>query len=206
MHWGGGDWILVPCKTKPTEAVLAGVAAVARDDAWAVGSWITKTGRGEALLVHWAGNDWRQVTSPTYRSAASLASVAGVAPDDVWAVGRIGDLDEYGNPNPSALAMHWDGTDWYLQTLPASPGRSFLNGVASDGHDSAWAVGAKEVGGALQSLVLRWEGNAWTEMPTPTLGTENALTGVSIGDGVVWASGWCDQAGMTLNPLVLQFQ
>ena len=85
-HWNGTAWSVVPSPNVGTvDNILAGVAAVASTDVWAVGS--TATGNGSTLTEHWNGTAWSVVPSPNPDPASIFRGVAVAGPNDVWAVG-----------------------------------------------------------------------------------------------------------------------
>jgi len=56
MHWNGTRWTVVP-SPNPEETInvaLNGVAAVTRDNIWAVGN----ANYSSTLIVHWNGKAW----------------------------------------------------------------------------------------------------------------------------------------------------
>jgi hypothetical protein len=96
----------------------------------------------------------------------------GTAPDNLYAVGSSG------------LVMHWDGSSWTQETVPAV---GDLLGIWGSAADDIFAVGQ---GGA----ILHFDGTAWTQQQTP-LGDGGIplvpdLHGVSGGArGDAWAVG-----------------
>lgn len=88
-HWDGTAWTVVPSpnKGKYQNGGLLSVVAVAPNDVWAVGYWVTKASVQRTLTLHWDGTRWRRVASP---NVGGLASVVAVAADDIWAVGSRG--------------------------------------------------------------------------------------------------------------------
>ena len=69
--------------TSPSSS-LNGVALIAQDDAWAVGT--------DGAIYHWDGTDWRSTASPTLQT---LRAVAMVSATDGWAVGDGGVILHY---------------------------------------------------------------------------------------------------------------
>src|SRR5436189_191180 len=69
----------------PHHDPLAGAAAVAANDFWAVGSYSNTGGPAETLTVHWDGSSWSFVPSPP----GLLNGVAAVSSNDVWAGGSL---------------------------------------------------------------------------------------------------------------------
>jgi hypothetical protein len=109
MHYDGKVWSVVPVDTvsKPQSPVLHGVAALAHDDVWVVGSEYTPQGQ-RTVILHWNGTAWSQatVTGPGLVTNV-LDGVAAVGPDNVWAVGYYGDT--YGSNSTQALLEHYTG-------------------------------------------------------------------------------------------------
>src|SRR5439155_6394359 len=70
-HWDGRSWTITdsPNITK-ADNVLLGVMAVAANDIWAVGDYLTSTGQ-HTLTVHWDGSHWSIVASPDPGSSNS---------------------------------------------------------------------------------------------------------------------------------------
>jgi hypothetical protein len=66
-HWNGSAWSAVPTPSiAVTRASLVGVAALASNNAWAVGATITGT-----LVEHWNGSAWSVVPSPNRNGTAT---------------------------------------------------------------------------------------------------------------------------------------
>jgi hypothetical protein len=190
LHWNGKKWdrVLTP---SPGISDLAGISAVSATDIWAVGSGGTTT-RETTLVLHWDGRTWTHVPSPTPPGQViALFAVSAVSATDVWAVGR--DLTK---TIGKALVLHWNGTAW-TQVPSPDPGVSDnqLFGVHMTSATDGWAVGLADngAGGAL-TLVLHWNGTAWTQAPSPTFGLANGgsvLTAVSgLTGSDAWASGF----------------
>lgn len=220
LRWDGKSWSHVP-SPNPGSAnnLLHGVAAISRDDAWAVGSYIDAgTGAGNApgdagtertLILHWDGKTWQQVPSPSPDAVRNrLFGIVALSKDDIWAVGAYGQ-DFTAEGASRTLVLHWDGKTWQQVPSP-SPGTTgnVLYGVAASGSNDAWAVGVKasregqmpshDVG----SLMLRWNGSRWSEEPVPQGG--NMLTGVGASaGGAVWAVGALASEGSN-NSIILR--
>jgi hypothetical protein len=207
-HWNGRRWRLV--YTPVGTGVLNEVAAIAPDNAWAVGA-----ARGRALIEHWDGAAWRKVPSPNVGSSA-LASVAAATPENAWAVGWRGNAER-----PRPLVEHWDGTRWHVISTPASTasesltevsiapagevwtnclassdgsrwqvrvptgfersGCPFLGGVAVDAHDPGDVW--VDVG-----VLARWDGTHWQRHPLYADGVSVAGIAV-ISSRNVWVGG-----------------
>jgi len=82
---------------------------------------------------------------------------------------------------------------WTVVPSPnASPGNNELHAVASVSANDVWAVGTSEnTLGNSQTLILHWDGTAWSIVPSPTTGmVEGNLFGVAaVSTSDVWAVG-----------------
>jgi hypothetical protein len=86
---------------------LTGVAVLAADNAWAVGSDAGTNG-GQTLVEHWNGAAWSVVPSPDPGAGGDfLTAVSAVSPTDIWAVGEY----ETGGQSKT-LIVQWNGTTW----------------------------------------------------------------------------------------------
>ncbi|MDE3230376.1 MAG: hypothetical protein KGO05_10880, partial [Chloroflexota bacterium] len=138
-RWDGSSWTLVPA---PASAVaLSGVAALSASDAWAVGA----TG-----AIHWNGSAW----SVSSGAPQQLLGVAAVSSSDVWAVGGQRPVS-CGGVSPAIIA-HWNGRKW--TSMPNMP-QGTLQSVSAVSSNDVWAVG-----GMVGSLIMRWDGRAWTQV------------------------------------------
>ncbi|MEA2313061.1 MAG: hypothetical protein QOE28_3029, partial [Solirubrobacteraceae bacterium] len=106
------------------------------------------------------------------RQAGSSLRFQGVSAEsaaDVWAVGSTQ------GENQEPAVAHWDGTA--LSQVPTNLGSGApgdivpgaLHGVSADAPTDAWAVGnvSPPRTHMIQSLVLRWDGNRWSRVPSP---------------------------------------
>jgi hypothetical protein len=96
-HWNGLIWSVVDSPNpdrNPSNPYnrLYGVAAVAANDVWAVGSYGQAPHGNEFTLVeHWDGSLWSVVDSPNSgRIDNELDGVAALSASEVWAVGTYG--------------------------------------------------------------------------------------------------------------------
>jgi hypothetical protein len=100
----------------------------------------------------------------SYSTAGGLAGVAAVSPSSAWAVGSAGAA------SPTVLTLHWNGKPWSRVTSP-----KVLDGTAGGltaitvvSATDAWAVGGTVSGGTWHTLVLHWNGKAWSQVTSPT--------------------------------------
>ena len=193
LRWNGTGWTTVPSPDPGTTRSITDVAAASASSAWAVGctgcgtSTSTVTSR-RALIMRWNGTAWTTVPNPG--TAGSYLYSVAVAPDGTaWAVGNT-DSATY---VLRTLIMRWNGTAWTTVPSP-NPGRGFgmgssLTGVAVAPDGTAWAVGNSDSNGVISALIMRWNGTAWTTVPSPSP-TDSSLSGVAVApDGTAWAVG-----------------
>ena len=122
---------------------------------------------------------------PPGHLATDAASAA-----DVWSVGFNSDNDN----NGTAIIEHWDGHLWSQVGLPqfkANTG-TWLESVDARSSDDAWAVGKLGTGSEFDTLILHWDGSAWTQVPSPNPGGAlgsylNSVSALSATDA--WAVG-----------------
>ncbi|MFL5798544.1 MAG: hypothetical protein ACJ77A_11510 [Actinomycetota bacterium] len=89
LHWDGSAWQVVPVPVVD-HGGLTGVAALAPDDVWAVGSSYDEPGApGRPLLVHWDGTEWSE-TTPPISTTGGLQAVTAIPGGGLWAVGYLG--------------------------------------------------------------------------------------------------------------------
>ncbi len=178
-----GSWNIVPSPNNGN-SVLSGIATIAANDIWAVGtSQPSNKIYSKTLIEHWDGTSWNIVPSPNVPSTGNaLSGVAAVSATDIWAVGSAG---KYG----TSLIEHWNGTTWRLVTGPNLRGSLVLSSVAVVSATDIWAVGngyADHQGG---TLVEHWNGTTWSiaHDAGPVEATLYGVTAVSASD--IWAVG-----------------
>lgn len=131
LHWDGKAWhtVTMPLRTSK-------IAAVSKDDLWAVG------GRnGEPYAAHWNGRTWTTAKLPKVSPKKGTTGfsyfndVVALSKNSVWAVGRFywRIPGKAGHNQP--VLMHWDGTKWSL-TLGSTG--DFALSAASDGAGGIW--------------------------------------------------------------------
>ena len=191
-RWDGSQWRAVPNPaTTQYQNVLQAVDGSAPNDVWAVGYTLsTYIATPTALLMHWDGQRWRTVSVPSPQHT-TLHGVLAVSRTDVWAVGQS--LTP-GAGGWNAAILHWDGSRWTRVPVPvpnAGVLYSDLRDVVALSAGRVYAVGSATTNtGAYVTLVLRWNGTAWTVNPTPSPPNQPVLRGAAaIGPSTVWAVG-----------------
>jgi hypothetical protein len=207
-HWNGSEWKQVASPNPGSRNGLGGVAAVSASNIWAVGGYYSPTAAaGKTLILHWNGTAWKKVASPSPGSIGNfLSGVAAVSASNAWAVGGYTSGTGY-----QTLILHWNGTAWkkVASPSPSPSGDSVLSGVAAVSARNAWAVGHyySPTAAADKTLILHWNGTAWTKVASPSPGTEsNDLNGVTaISASNAWAVGVHWTSNGTTHSLVLHW-
>jgi hypothetical protein len=150
LHWNGTAWSTVTgLGVKKAPDFLYGVSALSSTDAWAAGVKSTTT-----LILHWNGAGWRRVPSPTPSGSdvrnAALRGVSAESATDAWAVAW------------NSFIVHWDGSSWSRVSAPNPGTGGYLFGVSTLSTTNAWAAGYYTDGVTTYTLILRWNGTAWT--------------------------------------------
>ena len=90
-----------------------------------------------------------------------LFGVSAISGSDAWAVGA------YLATHTEPLIVHWNGTTWTQAPTPRpSPVQNSLFGVSAVSGSDAWAVGDyyNNATGAIDTLILHWNGTTWSKM------------------------------------------
>jgi hypothetical protein len=190
---------------------LTSVAVVSPNDIWAVGDWGTYGASRSTLALHWDGSNWTKVATPNGSNEVNwLSGAAALASNDVWAVGSTATNP----PNQSTsktLIEHWNGTAWSVVPSPnptpplsgGGPVNNQLYGVAAVAPNDVWAVGQSTDFGAGQTLIVHWNGTAWSAVPSPHPGTYSVLRSISaVAANDIWAVGTYYKDGLQVTLVV----
>ncbi|HST04143.1 MAG TPA: hypothetical protein VLQ48_05340 [Chloroflexia bacterium] len=204
----GIAWRLVDSPNAPNRDgnSLDDVVALSANDAWAVGASTNGPTflAPKTLIEHWDGVAWSIVPSPngdnTTGRANVLHAIAAVSTNDVWAVGWY----DTGTNGYHALLLHWNGSVWALSPEPnvrLGPSLGIAD-VAALSANNVWVVGTQLTGSLTQSLILHWDGSAWSVVTAPTLAQRNGLVALEASSPTdIWAVGNIS----TTNPLFLHW-
>ena len=188
LKWNGTAWVQVSGDNTGPSGLsfsLKAASAISGSDIWSVGS------NSHTLAEHWNATQWSIVSSPnTGVSDNILNGVSGSASTEVWEIGYY----SFGLEKRT-LIEHWDGAAWSIVPSPNTNKRlNVLNGVAAVSSSNVWAVGNATSGVRLDqtTLVLHWDGTAWSIIPSASpgslgLNTFYAVAANSVND--VWAVG-----------------
>ncbi|CAL9317593.1 hypothetical protein ABZ568_39880 [Streptomyces olindensis] len=149
---------------------LGSVAATSDGSAWAVGADTS----GTARLLAWDGSTWRETDYPGRGTAGtSLAAVTTGPRGHVWVSGRTGD---------GSVLLHGHRGKWtWLEPPPVTttvPPYHIHRSLCGD----IWVYGSE--------LVARWDGDAWTVLPSPG-GVRAGFTGLlPVARDDIWMTGY----------------
>jgi hypothetical protein len=190
------EWnVVASANPAPITNILDGLAVLAPDNAWAVGSALDRQHGNQTLIEHWDGTEWNAVDSPTPNilatHAAHLTSVAAAGTNDVWAVG------EYVNStsgNTHTLIEHWNGRRWSIVPGP-NPGAlsNSLTSITALNGDNIWAAGnyRDTKDGGSKAMIVHWDGQEWNLAATfAPANFRNSLNGIAaVSSHNIWAVG-----------------
>ena len=203
-HWDGTAWSIVdsPNTSAARSNILYSITCAAASDCWVIGYHAADFAY-QTLIQHWDGNTWSIVPSPSTDAAQNnfLNSVTCTSASDCWAVGFYDSGAAY-----QTLIERWNGSAWAIVPSPntdATRENRLFSVTCASGSD-CWAVGRFFNGTALQTLIQRWNGSAWTIITSPNTSDseENNLQSVTCATASdCWAVGSYgpgDGTGLTL--------
>ncbi len=169
LSWDGATWSDV---SSSDTGVLTSVSCLTTTSCWAVG--YNKNGSvDQTFILQWDGSSWSQSVSPNVGADSNyLNSVSCVSATSCIAVGYL-----YNGGAHQTLTMTWDGTTWAVANSP-NPGSGFMGNtlasVSCVNASSCVAVGAYKTGSVSQTLILNWDGSAWTQIASPNHGANSS--------------------------------
>lgn len=179
-------------------SLLYEVAAISANDVWAVGLYYEDT-ISVATILHWDGIQWNIAPTPNIdmRNAA-LYSVVALSTTNIWAVG-------YSTPSTGgqqAFLIQRIGSQWRKWPTPSGAVRGLLQNISAAAFDDVWAVGYIRQGVVNRALIMHWDDNNWTVVPSPQVGAgENYLYTVEpVSANDAWAVGYrCESFDCTTD-------
>jgi hypothetical protein len=125
------------------------------------------------------------------RRGGGLNGVAAASASSAWAVGYTGAKD-----SGKALMLHWNGKAWSRVTSPAvlNGTTGALTAITVVNAKDAWAVGytGAFASGKEHSLILHWNGSAWSEVTSPAPIAAGELFALTATTTSGWAVGYLD--------------
>jgi hypothetical protein len=180
-HWNGSAWTPVVSPAIGATSALDGVAALAPDDAWAVGDYDDSSGGG-IFIEHWNGSTWNIVGGPSFPNS-ELRDIVAVAPNDVWAAGIAAP-----NGQPHNLIMHWNGIGWSVVPTP-DPYFGALFGIAARSSADVWAAGSYIGNQHNLPVADHWDGTGWTQIDVGPPPPDAFAQDVAFAGNRVWLVG-----------------
>jgi hypothetical protein len=179
-------------------ALLTGVDAVAKGDAWAVGGAATTTRltKPVGIIEHWTGKSWRRVSLPatvakTWNryTGLSFPVVGASSATNVWAFSQ-----NFGQSNGANGYLRLNGRKWTAGTLPGTRPTSghivFITGTRVISTKDVWVFGGKLIpSSTLTSFTpyaAQYNGHKWTTKSIPGAGAVVDVSEISAGN--MWAA------------------
>ncbi|GAA3464154.1 hypothetical protein ACFFSW_06930 [Saccharothrix longispora] len=181
LSWTGTTWQHEPLPELPAPASLAGIAATAPDDVWAVGNTA-----GHPLVLHYDGTTWHTVTTPPITWAKAITAHH----HDIHIVGTGRDT------------LHYDGTTWHLHHALNSTRENLTTLTTTDPHHT-WAGGGGLAGAGPASyeypVLVHWDGTRWTDHPGPRLARGHIARLAATTPDDIWLGHVRDTDGLHLH-------
>jgi hypothetical protein len=200
-HWDGTTWTTL---SSPNPGGAAGsalnvLAPVGDGRFWTVGDYDISTS-AQTLALRWRGSSWYRPATPDPGGTSHgnyLLGASATSGPDAWAVGYY--LNNKGLRR--TLAMHWNGTSWRPVATPNPSVAGYyddLVDVSATSATDAWADGVAVAQIPSRpydrTMMLHWNGQAWSRVPTPNAGpaySPNLLTALARSTGGdLWAVGY----------------
>jgi hypothetical protein len=213
-RWNGTRWSVVASpdlvgdhSNPSNSASLSAVDATSASNAFAVGTANVFGGSGGgAVAERFNGTSWSKTSVPS-PAGQSFADVKAFSASDAWAIGRSAP-----SFNGLTLARHWQGSSW-AQVATPSPGTrdNVLQAVDGSSPSDVWAVGyfrdLPYGNRARHSLVLHWNGSAWSRIPSPDVGDAQTVLNdvVALSPTNAWAVGYTNSFGGGATAIALHW-
>jgi hypothetical protein len=171
LHWNGTTWSNANNLTQAqlTGVLLDSVWGSSPNDVWAYGSAFGNCNGGcsptGGSFLHWDGTAWTLTATK-----ASVLALWGSSASDVWGVGPGGDT------------AHWTGSAWNMVSYDATGDHEQLNAIWGSGPNDVWVAGGALGYPANTSLLMHWDGQAWTRVSTGVAYPLYALWGTAAND------------------------
>jgi hypothetical protein len=141
----------------------------------------------------------------SYSAAGGLNGVAAAADNNAWAVGYSAS-----SSSPKILMLHWNGSAWSKvasSQLKLIGSAGDLSGITVVNARDAYAVGySGNPLGTTHTLLLHWNGAAWSTVTSPAPVSGGALTAVTASSKGGWAVGYYATGPSALDYWSLAFR
>jgi hypothetical protein len=161
-----------PCSVFEADCNLTGVSADSASNVIAVGTGTIPTSAGwqvETLAYLWNGSAWTRLTVPSSIPDGAMEHIQAFSPTDAWAVGTAPNASGTGSV---VAAVQWNGTTWTQVATPLETTAGLtVNAISGDSASDIWVVGETATrgytGGTRTSVILHYNGAAWTQVTAP---------------------------------------
>jgi hypothetical protein len=214
LRWDGSSWTIVPSPdaNPASRSALNGITCQSSSECWAVGFDATSGNVAQTLIERWDGSSWTVVASPSASTTEGneLLGVTCMSASDCWAVGSYV-IDA---STRATLTEHWDGSTWTIIASPNATGGqdNVLASVTCVSASDCWSVGyysidivdptgtAGTIIQVAQTLIERWDGNAWAIVSSPNPSVDNSLAGITCTSTTAcWAVGYSSNSQVDSN-------
>ncbi|MDQ1478717.1 MAG: hypothetical protein QOE62_3946 [Actinomycetota bacterium] len=172
QSWNGTKWTAMAHPSAGRYSSLGDIACPSSAACIAVGLYQPlSSSKLLSLTERWNGTAWSISAPPAGGSQSQLEQVSCPTTTFCFAVGHAV------NTSLTPLAKRWDGTSWTIVALPRPAGSSntTLTGVSCTSSTSCFAVGYYFASAnSVKTLTERWNGTAWTIVPSPNPANQNA--------------------------------
>lgn len=164
-RWNGKSWSTETTKQPMQFSELSSVSCRMTTDCVAVGSAGTSN-TSTPIAEQLTDSGWARIDPVSITGEAEFNSVSCSTVSNCMAVG---DVSNSAGTTDTAVAEHWDGTSWTVETLPSVAAFSALISVACTSVTHCVAVGADSASatGTVNPLVEVWNGGTWTQQTAP---------------------------------------
>jgi hypothetical protein len=205
-RFDGTSWIRQTINADMTaHPMILALQMASAGQGWALMKPSQDYGDPHYTILRYAGNDTWTVHSTL--NAGNLGEVSGLAmvsADEGWAIGSRA-IDgpssvTAGKPVPQAL-FHYHNGKWETAPITFSESGAFitLQKILMPSAQSGWIIGQVQnqrpgitaAGIQKHTLLLHYDGNAWSEVATPNVGGDaSAINGMAFAGDTAWAGGY----------------
>jgi hypothetical protein len=155
------------------------------------------------LIEHYDGTSWTAIADTTANNPVgtsnSLYGIKFFSATDIWAVGQA----RTSSTQSTALIVHYDGTNWTIQTPATTSGYSLLADVLPLSATDVYAAGLQ---GTL-ALIEHYNGTGWSQvaMPLPPTSVAQFLSDIAGVSNDIWVAGGQSSNGTTSTNLTMHY-
>ncbi len=172
---------------------MLSVAAVSRDDAWAIGLAAARGAQtGRSVIEHWSGRGWRHVQVPGTKLAAfdSTRTPAGSAGPPFAVIGASSASNVWAFNQMTGAWLRWNGHRWSEGLVSDHSGRAatLVTSALVLGSGQVWVFGAQEdAHGGTIPFAARFSGRRWTVTPMPRKVNLPVSAASAVSPDDIWA-------------------